>query len=283
MINITYQGIAGSYTSQALENICNRYKINCNKIENEYFFKELFEEINEDTLALIPVENSIAGNVVQTTSLFLIHDVEIIAETKLVINHCLICPDSCKDENVTASKEVFSHIQALTQCSEFLEEEHLIPRRANDTAGAVKHIVSNDDCNRYAIGPEFATHLYGGKVLRRNIQNKNGNTTRFLLVKKKDIKYDLEKNLPKKDKSSFIMELKHSVGQLYEVLKLFKRYDINIARIESQPHPDKHFTYMFLVDVEANIEDDKYNHLIDEIAELCITFKFLGSYPKWDI
>lgn len=282
MINITYQGVKGSYTSQALEVLCNKYVIESCKVENEYFFKELFEAITEETLALIPVENSIAGNVTQTNDLFFTHDVEIIAETELSINHCIVCSNNCEDKEIIKNKEVHSHIQALLQCSDFINTHNLIATNANDTAGAIKELIESEDPSRYAIGPEFAVELYGGRILQRKIQNIEGNKTRFLLVKKKGTSYSFEKNLPRKNKSTFVLELKDDVGALFEVLKILKEDTINIKRIESRPHPTKHFRYIFLFDIEANLEDENKKDLLAEIENHCETFKLLGSYPSWN-
>ena len=282
MINITYQGVKGSYTSQALEILCDKYSIESYKVENEYFFKELFEAITDETLALIPVENSIAGNVTQTNDLFFTHDVEIIAETELSINHCIVCSSNCNDENIVKNKEVHSHIQALLQCSDFINEYKLIATNANDTAGAIKELVQSNDPSRYAIGPEFAVELYGGRILKKNIQNIEGNITRFLLVKKKGTSYSFEQNLPQKNKSTFVLELKDSVGALFEILKILKNNNINIKRIESRPHPTKHFRYIFLFDIEANLEGEHRIELLEDIENHCETFKLLGSYPSWN-
>lgn len=281
MVKISFQGINGSYTSQALDIIKKAYGFECESVENKFFFKELFDSISCDLLALVPVENSIAGSVVQTTDLFLSHDVEIIAEVKLLVNHCLICSSNCEDRAIVPKKEVLSHIQALSQCSEFISSHDLIPRRFNDTAGAVKEIVEKNDCSKYAIGPEYATFLYGGKVIERNIQNHMENTTRFLLIKQKNCNYNLEENLPLKDKSSLIFELNNEVGSLFNILKILKDYNINILRIESQPHSEKHFSYLFLLDVMADLSNDEYSEVIEQIKENTQMMKLIGSYPSW--
>ena len=283
MVFIAYKGIAGSYTSQALENLCNIYKIELEKTKHKNFFKELFEEIDDNTLVLLPVENSITGTITKITNLFLSYEIEVIAETKLIINHCLICSNNYTDKDVKSKIPVYSHIQTLNQCSEFIQQENLIMKRTNDTIKAVKQLIEQKNNKAYAIGPEFATHIYGGKVLRRNIQNQNANMTRFLLIKKKGLHYNLEQKLPKKDKSSFIVELKNKSGQLYNVLTLLKEYNINISKLESHPNPQEYFTYFIIIDIEIDITLKKYSKLISDIEKICLTCKFLGSYPSWNI
>ena len=281
MITITYQGIEGSYTAQALENLTNMYNIQCNKVGDENLLDDFFEDISQDTLTLLPIESSVSGNIFDKTKLFLLHDIKIIAETYLDIKHCLICSNNCKDREIVKGKTILSHVRTLKQCSEFIKKHSLIPKKYNDTAGAIKHIVENNNETSYAIGPEFAVHLYGGRVLQRLIQNKEENKIRFLLIKKSDSIYDFESNLPTKDKSSLIINLKNEVGQLYEVLKIFKELNIDVKRIESQPTSKKNFNYVFILDIKANLEKEKYNVIFEKLKPLCKNIKFLGSYPSW--
>ena len=286
-INIMYQGIKGSYTSQALNKLTQEYSISHTPLENPYFFKELFESISKETLALIPVENSIAGNVNQNNELFIRYDIQIIAEVTLDIHHCLFV----SEENFTKLKSniskysnftILSHPQALAQCSDFISNYNFKVQECNDTAGSLKYITENSNELLLSIAPKFAQQFYGGELLQEDIENMNGNTTRFLLVKERKTSYTFEQSLPPKNKSTFLIELKDSVGSLYQITKILNEHNINIKRIISKPHPSKHFIYIFLFDVEINLEDSHNIHILTKLQEEANYFKLLGSYPGWE-
>lgn len=285
-INIMYQGVKGSYTSQALSKLCNTYSITHTPLKNPHFFKELFENISQDTLALIPVENSIAGNVNQNNELFIRYDIQIIAEVTLDIHHCLFVSkknytrlnnDISKYSNFT----ILSHPQALAQCSDFISNYNFKVQEYNDTAGSLKYITEHSNELLLSIAPKFAQQYYGGELLQDNIENMEGNTTRFLLVKQNGTSYTFEQSLPSKNKSTFLIELKDSVGSLYQITKILNEHNVNIKRIISKPHPSKHFIYIFLFDVEINLEDSHNIHILTKLQEESNYFKLLGSYPKW--
>lgn len=281
-----YQGIKGSFSSQALSKLCNAYNIQYTSIKNPYFFKELFESINPNTLALVPVENSIAGNVNQNNELFLTYDIEVIAEVELEIHHCLyVSKENHSELRDDISKysnfKILSHPQALAQCSNFISTHNFKVQEFNDTAGSVQYISQNPHETTLAIGPEFAKEFYNAHILVKNIENMSGNTTRFLLVKQKGTQYSFEKTLPSKNKSTFLIELKDTVGSLHTITKILFEHNINIKRIISKPHPSKHFIYIFLFDVEINLEDKENKGILEELQKEANYFKLLGSYPKW--
>ncbi|MFP4402330.1 MAG: prephenate dehydratase [Candidatus Nanoarchaeia archaeon] len=285
MNSIMFQGLNGSYSSQALQLLCSTYNINAQHLENEFFFKELFESINKNTLALIPVENSIAGNVNQNNELFIKYDIQIVAEVELEIHHCLIQSEhnyNTFKRSIQEEFKVLSHPQALLQCGDFITHYGLQTLEGKDTAGAVQYIQNNPTKKLYAIGPKYATSIYGGVVVQENIENHSGNTTRFVLVKQKAQQYEFESSLPEKNKSTFLVQLKDKVGSLYKVLQIFYLEGINITRIISKPHPQKHFQYIFLFDIEINLEDKYYSHILSKIKKESEYFKLLGCYPKWE-
>ena len=285
-INIMYQGVKGSYTSQALSKLCNTYSIIHTPLENPHFFKELFENISQDTLALIPVENSIAGNVNQNNELFIRYDIQIIAEVILDIHHCLFVSKknySKLSNNISkySNFTILSHPQALAQCSDFISNYNFKVQEYNDTAGSLKYITQNSEELLLSIAPKFAQQFYGGKLLQENIENMKGNTTRFLLVKQHGTLYTFEQSLPSKNKSTFLIELKDCIGSLYQITKILSEHNVNIKRIISKPHPSKHFIYIFLFDVEINLEDFDNKHILTKLKEEANYFKLLGSYPSW--
>lgn len=283
-MDILFQGLHGSFSSQALKVLCDEYNISANHCENKFFFKELFESISSNSLALIPVENSIAGNVNQNNELFIKYDIQIIAEVTLDIHHCLI--QSKHNHSIYGNKiqdnfKILSHPQALAQCSTFISSHNLQTLEAKDTAGSAKYLQDNPTKNYYAIAPKLAADLYNGVIVQENIENHSGNTTRFVLVKLKEENYEFENNLPKKDKTTFIIELKDKVGSLYKVLQIFYQEHINITRIISKPHPQKHFSYLFLFDIEIDLEDGMNSHILKKLQNESNYFKSLGSYPSW--
>ncbi|MCJ8344752.1 hypothetical protein MJH12_04375, partial [bacterium] len=161
-LKVAYQGIAGAYSQQAIYGFFSPYHI---KVEPhpKTSFRELFEAIAHDhILGMIPMENSTAGSVVQCYDLFLQYDLEIIAEFKLDVNHCLLCLPDSSMEQLT---QVMSHPQALSQCSNFIDQHKLKAISVFDTAGSAQKLVQMQDPQMGAIDSALAAEKYGLKIL----------------------------------------------------------------------------------------------------------------------
>lgn len=275
---IAYQGMLGSYTQQAIHEFSKKNLIRFEPIACRSF-KDTFETIDKETfLGLVPIENSTTGSVVDAQDLFLRYDFRIIGEIKIPINHCLLTNNETKLKDI---KKVYSHPQALMQCSEFLEKNDIIPMSNLDTAISAEKLAKNPEIKTGVIASEFAAKEYGLKIIKKNFQNENNNTTRFLLVKKRDKKFSFEKKLVQKaDKTSIIFETKSIPAALYKALGGFATNGVNLTKIESRPVPNKKFEYLFYIDFVGNLGEEKVKLALEELKFFSEKLVILGSYKR---
>lgn len=275
MIKVAYQGVAGAYSEKAINELAKKHNLNLMPA-SAATFEELFDTIIKEGLGFVPIENSIAGSVTPCYDLLDTHDVEIVGEFILPIHHCLLIP---KGLDISEIKEVYSHPQALMQCSKFIKQNNLIPKAYEDTAGAAKFI-SKTQTKVAAIAGVHAAKTYDLNPYKENIENMQGNKTRFLLVKNKKSTYDFEKDLPKKDKTTVVFETLDIPAALYKCMGGFATNSVNLAKIESRPSQKEHFRYIFHVDFEGTIKDENVMLALKELEFFSKNMRVLGSYPK---
>jgi chorismate mutase/prephenate dehydratase len=130
-----------------------------------------------------------------------------------------------------------------------------------------------DELSSAAIASELAGQLYGLKVIKARIEDNMNNFTRFLVLSQK------APERTGKDKTSLMLSVKDKVGALYDLLRPFASHGISMTKIESRPSRRKAWEYIFFVDVEGHIEEDRVNKAVEEIKGRCLFMKILGSYP----
>lgn len=273
MKRIAIQGIAGSFHDIAAHRYFKDDQIElvcCNT------FEEVFAEMKKDNslLALVAIENTIAGSLLHNYELLRASGLTIIGEHKQHIEHSIMClPEDCW-ENIT---EVNSHPVALQQCRSFLEKH---PRmkivEVEDTAGAAETISREQLRQHAAICSKHAAQLYGMKVLEEGIEDNKHNYTRFLVLCDA-WNADIFRDVHKANKSSIVFALSHEEGCLSQVLSIFSFYKINLTKIQSLPIIGREWEYLFYVDVTY---DDyiRYHQSIDAITPLTKELKILGEY-----
>jgi prephenate dehydratase len=209
--------------------------------------------------------------VFETYDLLLQNSLSIVNELNLQINHYLL---SGKRYKLSQIKRVYSHPQALGQCSVFLKtlkNAQLI--QAYDTAGSAMISLNDTKVPSAAVASRNAAEIYGLKILKSNIQNSKENFTRFLVVSKSEIKKKF-----RNPKTSICFELKSIPGSLFRALSVFALRDINLLKIESRPIPHKPFEYVFYVDLSGSMEDTKVKNAINHLSEISTRLKSFGSY-----
>ena len=229
--------------------------------------------VNEECeYGVVPIENSIEGPVgVTLDSLAHKFDLNIFKEIIIPINQNLIVNPGCKMEDI---EEVYSHSQALAQCRDFINGKNIQPHFAVSTARAAKDIIG--DKTKAAIGNKKIVELYGLEILESNIQDMDNNETRFVVVSKKC--HEMTGN----DKTSIIFSIyEDKPGQLYKILGIFEKNNINLTKIESRPSKKGLGKYLFFVDFEGHIEDESICNILKEIETNTYLLKVLGSYPKF--
>lgn len=279
-VPVAFQGVVGAYSEQAVKEFGSKLGVAFSPVPQDSF-RALFEAIVGSVgLGLVPIENSIAGSVVECYDLFVEYDVEIVGEYLLTVRHCLLAPPGVRLRDVST---VFSHPQALLQCRKFIEEHGWDPVAAQDTAGAAKALSGKAAGQSAAIAGEIAAEEYGLQVLARDIQNGNGagvNQTRFLLVKKKGASFVFERSLGAADKSTVLFQADGIPAALYKCLGGFATNAVNLLKIESRPSQLKNFDYLFYLDFEGAADREPVKRALKELSFFSKMVKMLGSYPR---
>ena len=223
--------------------------------------------------AAIPIENSLAGSVLEHFDLLLKHNVTVVRETVLRIRHNLIAvPGASLDE----IDRVFSHAVALAQCRRFLADHPKMKAVAfYDTAGSVKQLVGLRDKHAAAIASEQAAAYYGAEILVREIEDDPENYTRFFMVHRET---EAEAD-PEANKMSVAFSLENRPGSLVSALSALGKMGTNLTKIESRPVQGKPWEYIFYVDFQIGSAEEGARAL-DALRAHCGIVKELGRYRE---
>lgn len=246
---------------------------------------EVFEKVASGAVdcAVVPIENSLAGSVLEHYDLLLAQPVSIAAELLLRIEHHLIVPPGA---SLTSIREVYSHPVALAQCRNFFAAHPSVRAMPfYDTAGAAAHAVSSPSGGFGAIGSKHAALEYGGQVLLAGIEDHQKNYTRFLLLQRSPGAVTRGNTLPPADKVSLAFGVANQPGSLVAALSIFARHGLNLSRLESRPVPGAPWEYVFYADYQlapqTDLRADQDSAADDALAELaanCLFVKELGRY-----
>ncbi len=266
---VAFQGEIGAYSEEAALKFFNKdvKTIPCATFEDVF---RLVEK-GKANYGVLPIENSLEGSVGQNYDLLLKTNLKIFGELILRVEHCLIAEKGVKLDSI---KDVYSHLQALGQCQEFLKKLNVRLIPFYNTAGSVKMLKTKKLKNSAAIASERSARVYNMNILKKGIETNKKNFTRFFIVSKK------EKGQTKNDKTSIVFTLKHSPGTLYKALGIFSICDINLTKIESRPIIGKPFEYNFYLDFEGHYKDKIIIEVLEILKQNCLFLKILGSYPK---
>ncbi|HEY2974283.1 MAG TPA: prephenate dehydratase [Pyrinomonadaceae bacterium] len=235
-------------------------------------FESLFVAIDEAAAdyVLAPVENSLAGSVHRSYDLLLESSLHIAAEVIIPIRHHLI---GCAGASFDGIESVESHPVALAQCERFFAAHPQLQRIATeDTAGSVAKVVERGDPTRAAIAGLRAANIYGGTVLRGNLEDHAENYTRFVLLT------SLNSETFGADKLSLVMKLPHKSGALHRALQPFADRGIDLLKIESRPIKGRPWEYHFYLDLQASTNDEKVIEALTELGERAAEVRVLGCY-----
>lgn len=234
--------------------------------------KDVFTEVEcgRADFGVVPIENSTSGAVIYTLDMFIDSDLKISAEIMLEVAQHLM-NKSGKLEDVS---KIYTISPAAAQCRQWLEKN--LPGvpvlDAPSTARAAEMAV--DDPSAAAIASEMASILYGLQIAGRKIEDSASNITRFLVIAPKS------PGSTGRDKTSIMFSIKDKVGALYTMLAPFAEAGINLNRLDARPSGKKVWDYVFFLDMEGHIEDEKVAGAIEKLRNDCMFLKVLGSYPK---
>lgn len=235
----------------------------------------VLEAINDNTLStgVLPIENFLEGTVTPVLDgLTSYPDVKICGEFILPVSHHLLVTPGLNPDKITA---ILSHPHALAQCKKYLRENfsHIPYHHVTSTAEAARQ-VSLELHNCAAIGNKIAAHLYGLKILAKDIGDIKENYTRFIVLSK-------DTTLPTgNDKTSIVFTVEHTPGSLSQMLTLFAKAEINLTKIESRPSRKIMGEYLFYVDFEGHLFDAHIKEIITTAKQYATHLSIMGSYPK---
>ncbi len=267
-LKVAYLGPEGTYTqSAALKQFGHSVStLPCAAID------EVFREVEAGNAdyGVVPVENSTEGMVNQTMDMFITSPSIICGEVSLRIQHHLLSRLS----NMANIQRIYSHQQSFAQCREWLNSHMLGVERiaVNSNAEAAKLAAAEN--NSAAIAGETAGEIYHLQSLVKNIEDDPENTTRFLVISR-------QKTEPTgNDKTSILLVAQNDPGALYSLLEPFRRFAVNMTRVESRPSRRGIWEYVFFVDIEGHFDDKNVQLALSAVKAEALMFKCLGSYPR---
>jgi|TARA_B100001939_G_scaffold292717_1_gene264956 prephenate dehydratase len=268
MSKIYFQGTFGAYSHLAALSIDPNSEIIPCKTFDECFLKA---SQDSDSKIIIPESNRITGNIGVEYLIFK-YRLNIYAEYFQKIEHNLLGLQGAKISDI---KDVYSHAQALSQCSKFIKSNKLIEHVRADTAGSAEMISKIMDKTKGAIASSLSAKTYNLDILKKNIENEKGNLTRFLVMGKKIIQPELNK---KKYITSFLFKLKSKPAALYQSLAGFAINSINLTKLQSYPEKNTFDSFFFLCELDGHIDDPKVQKSLEELGLHCQDFHVLGVF-----
>ncbi|HEX3797648.1 MAG TPA: prephenate dehydratase [Verrucomicrobiae bacterium] len=266
-MTIAYLGPEATFTHQAA---IRRFGASL-KYASQKTIADVFSEVakNRADYGVVPVENSTEGVVTHTLDMFVDSELKIVAQIVLPIQHCLV--SNFKRESI---KKLYGHPQTLAQCRIWLQNHmpHVEIIETSSNARSAELTVKEKDTA--AITGVLAAEKYGLRILESDIQDNSANATRFLVLGR-------QCSPPTgKDRTSIMLSVSHKVGALYQALASFRKFKLNMTKIESRPSKRKAWEYYFFVDCEGHKDDKQVAKAIKQLQMDCNFVKVLGSYPN---
>ena len=265
---VSFQGIDGAYSDL----VCRKFYRTYKTLPCETFQKTL-DAVSKGfaNLALIPVENNIAGRVADMHLLLEKIELKIVAEHYHKVEHHLMTK---KDVSLKNINKVYSHTHALSQCRANIEKLKLEPVNYIDTAGAAKFVRDSEVSDISAIASMLASEIYELRILKKNLQDRRDNITRFLVFSKSSPKI----NMDRKVITSIVFNTKNIPASLYKALGGFAENSINLTRLESFFVNKDFKQFSFIIDVESHPDNRSFKKALNVLKSFSSKFRILGFY-----
>ncbi|MDM8567830.1 prephenate dehydratase [Candidatus Halobeggiatoa sp. HSG11] len=265
-LKIAFLGPAGTYTQAAVHKKFGHAVQNMPQSTIDEVFREVEAGIAD--YGVVPVENSTEGGVNQTLECFVTTSLKICGEIELPIHHHLLA-----NSELANIKRIYSHPQSFGQCRSWLDTHMLSVERipVNSNADAARMVM--EDTEAAAIASYTAAEIYQLDIIASRIEDEVDNTTRFAVLGQQDVPSTGN------DKTSLLLSNPNKSGTLYHLLEPFAKNDVNMTRIESRPSQQGIWEYVFFVDIEGHIKDEKVAKSLKVLEEHTSLIKLLGSYP----
>ena len=268
MNKIYFQGTFGAYSHLAALSIFKDVEIIPCKTFDECFLKA---SKDDNSKIIIPESNRITGNIGIEYLIFK-YRLNIYSEYFQKIEHNLLGLPGTKISDI---KDVYSHGQALSQCSKFIKSNSLIEHVRADTAGSAEMVSKTKDNTKAAIASSLSAKTYNLEIIKKNIENEKGNLTRFLIMGKNISQPEFGN---KKYITSFLFKLKSKPAALYQSLGGFAINGVNLTKLQSYPEKNTFDSYFFLCDLDGHIEDINVQKSLEELGLHCQDFHVLGVF-----
>jgi len=248
-------------------------------------FEDVFVSVvnGKSNCAVIPIENTLHGSVHENYDHLLKYELPIRGETFVRIVHNLIVRPGVRFSQV---RRVYSHPVALNQCRRFFEDNPQIEKTPfYDTAGSVKMVMEQGLADAGAIASSNAAEIYGGKILRKSIEDDRQNFTRFFLLERpkrgarSGVPQDNPPRAAKRFKTTLVFTTRNLPGALFRSLSAFALRDISLTKIESRPLRGKPWEYLFYLDFIGHVDEPASRNALNHLAELADMLRILGCYP----
>ena len=268
MSKIYFQGTFGAYSHLAALSVDQKAEIIPCKTFDECFLKA---SKDSNSKIIIPESNRITGNI-GIEYLIFEYRLNIYSEYFQKIEHNLLGLPGVKISDI---KDVYSHSQALSQCSKFINSTNLVEHVRADTAGSAEMVSAQKDKSKAAIASSLSAKTYKLEIIKKNIENEKGNLTRFLVMGKNISQPEFGN---KKYITSFLFKLKSKPAALYQSLGGFAINGVNLTKLQSYPEKNSFDSYFFLCDLDGHIEDTNVQKSLEELGLHCEDFHVLGVF-----
>lgn len=267
---IAYQGEPGANSHQ----VCKQHYPDAEAVPCASF-EDVFASVEngESDLAMIPIDNSIAGRVADIHHFLPTSGLHIIAEHFLPIEFMVMAVPGATLDGI---RTVHSHVHALGQCRQFIRDHRLTPVISGDTAGAAREVAEAHDPTQAAIAPHLAADIYGLDILAENVEDEAHNTTRFVVLSR-DLVQAPADNGPVV--TSFIFNVRNLPGALYKALGGFATNSVNMSKLESYMVGGMFTATQFLAEVDGHPDDPGLKRALEELEFFTTEIKILGVYP----
>jgi len=234
-------------------------------------FKAAYDAVvrGESDVAVLPIENSYAGEVGQTVDLIFSGNLFINGIYELEIHQNLLGLPGSTVEDV---KRVISHPQALSQCRDYIELRGFVAEEANNTALAAKTVAESNDRSLGAIASAETAELYGLKVIEANVNKSGENTTRFAVLSK------VKATSPLLTSTVLTFTVKHEAGSLANAIGIIGRYGYNMTALRSRPMKKHSWQYYFYVEIDGTTDTENGKKMIQELGQVCDRLKVAGGF-----
>ena len=267
---VAYSGVEGAFAHIA----AHKYFPNAKLVSFESF-SEAYSAVvrGECDTAVLPLENSYAGEVGQVMDLIFSGPLYVNGVQEIAITHNLIAIPSAKPEDIT---KVYSHPQALAQCAKYIKEKGFEQNPYENTALAALYVKEQNDPHLAAIASRETAELYGLKVLDHDINASRSNTTRFGIFSRSE-------NIAQKDAGErfiLVFTVKNEAGALAKIVSVIGKYGYNMINLRSRPMKELLWQYYFFVEAEGSINSENGKKMLEELSSSCDKLKLVGSYAK---